>query len=101
MSYRNIDSILKDQTNTGIIGSGTTMSSMSTVPESGEEVVVETLYEDFIGVEVHTSLGDGNTYRGVAKQESWEGEIGEMVQHVEIGDLLEFSQLKICSIHRS
>jgi hypothetical protein len=103
MSHRNINSILLDnEEGLYVVNSAKNpMQKMSTPPEIGEEVFVESSFIDSLLVEVQTVINDGNTYQGIAKQELWEGILDEAKQHVGIGDLVEFSRSKIHGIRRS
>ena len=103
MSHRDINSMLLDnEEGLFVMGSAKTATQkMSTPPEIGEEVFVESCFIDSLVVEVQTVISDGSTYQGIAKQELWEGILDEAKQHVEIGDLVEFSSSKVHGILRS
>ncbi len=103
MSHRNINSILLDNEERLFVvdSTKTPMRQIATPPEIGEEVFVESSFIDSLLVEVQAIISDGNTYQGIAKQELWEGILDEAIQHVEIGDLVEFSSSKIHGIRRS
>lgn len=103
MSHRNINSILLDNEKGLFVLDSikTATQKMSTPPEIGEEVFLESRFIDSLLVEVQTVISESNTYQGIAKQELWEGILDEAKQHVEIGDLVEFSSSKIHGIRRS
>jgi hypothetical protein len=101
MSYRNIDSILRDRKIDMIItGQSTGTPNTSKVPEKGEEVGVETTFSEYLKVEINSINDEGNIFQGTAKHEVFEGDIGEQELIVKHGEMVEFSQPKIYAIHR-
>ena len=74
MSYRNIDSILRERkARVMIIGAGSGMVNMSRLPEDGEVVGVETDFAEYVKVEIHSTMDYGNTCHGVAKHHVYKG----------------------------
>lgn len=101
MSYKNIDSILRERKARVLITGGIRGTvNMSRLPEVGEEVGVETEFAEYMRVEIHATKDYGNTCHGEAKHHVYKGEPGGLELVVDKGDLIEFSHSKIYAIHR-
>lgn len=101
LSYRNIDSILRERkARVMITGSGSGTINMSRLPEIGEVVGVETDFAEYVKLEIHSTTNFGNTCHGVAKHHVYKGPPGDMELIVDNGELIEFSHSKIYVIHR-
>jgi hypothetical protein len=97
MSYRNIDSILRERkARVMIIGAESGTVNMSRLPEDGEVVGVETDFSEYVQVEIHSTMDFGNTCHGATKHHVFKG--SELI--VDNGELIEFSHSKIYAIHR-
>jgi hypothetical protein len=102
LSYRNIDSILRERKARVLItGSGSGTVNMSRLPENGEEVGVETDFAEYVKVEIHSSTDFGNRCHGEVKHHVYKGSPGDMELIVDNGEWVEFSHSKIYVIHRS
>ncbi len=101
MTYRNIDSILRERkTRVMIVGAGSGMVNMSRLPDNGEVVGVETDFSQYLTIEVHSSTNFGNTYHGAATDHIYKGPERDMELIIDQGELIEFSHSKIYAIHR-
>jgi hypothetical protein len=99
--YRNIDIILKDYKLTDVLlVSCGSFPSRTMTPIKGDEVGLETLFEEFLRVEIHTVTDDGKMFQGAAKLNLYIDAESHTNIIIPKGDLLEFSYSKIYKIYK-
>lgn len=97
MSYKNINSILRERKDRVLItGAESGKVNMSRLPDDGEVVGIETDFAEYIEVKIHSTSNFGNTCHGATKHHVVKG--SEII--IDDGELIEFSHSKIYAIHR-
>ena len=100
-SFINIDSLLRERkTRLLITGASTGKVNLSRLPDIGEEVGVETTFNEYVEVVIVSTADYGNTCRGQTVHNVYKRSSGEIELIIDSGKQVEFSHSKIYAIHR-
>lgn len=100
-SYRNIESILRERKRRILItGASSGDVNMSRLPDEGEEVGVETDFNEYLVAKIISTTNYGNTCHARAVHDVYKRSQGEATLVIRRGESVEFSHSKIYAIHR-